>query len=256
MPPDSVPLSALMCGEHRSEVIARIRQALADNAPIRVISTQLVEAGVDLDFPVVYRAMAGLDSIAQAAGRCNREGRQDGMGRVIVFNAPSEPIEGLLRKARQAAVAALQQPVDEDPLGLAMFPHYFRHWFAQVNDFDSKQIVYDLRRPDLTFAFRRAARNFKIIDDTKTASVLVPYGRGAELIETLKQLGPSRQRLRAAQRYGVTIYKHQLNALLHQQDVQEIHPGIFALHEALYDGDLGLLMSEEAYMAKPEHYMT
>lgn len=90
-------LSGLMCAQHRSDTIADIKQALLarrqalaagqNSAPIRVISTQLVEAGVDIDFPVVYRALAGLDSIAQAAGRCNREGRLD-KGEVHVFVPP------------------------------------------------------------------------------------------------------------------------------------------------------------------------
>src|SRR5690606_29981407 len=89
--PDTViQLSALMCAEHRSHVVARIKRKLAAGEPVRVVSTQLVEAGVDLDFPVVYRALAGLDSIAQAAGRCNREGLLRGekgqpvAGRVVV----------------------------------------------------------------------------------------------------------------------------------------------------------------------------
>src|SRR6185295_1244902 len=85
-----VHLSALMCGEHRSKVInERIKPDLKGNRILRVVSTQLVEAGVDIDFPVVYRAMAGLDSIAQAAGRCNREGTLNGQhGQVHVFIAP------------------------------------------------------------------------------------------------------------------------------------------------------------------------
>ena len=81
-------LTTFMCAEHRTQVIHRIRKRLEDELPCRVISTSLIEAGVDVDFPVVYRALAGLDSIAQAAGRCNREGRRM-IGRVVLFEPGS-----------------------------------------------------------------------------------------------------------------------------------------------------------------------
>ena len=79
-----------MCPAHRSEVLNRIRAVLESELPCLLISTQLIEAGVDIDFPVLYRALAGLDSIVQAAGRCNREGRAV-EGSVYVFRAPTPP---------------------------------------------------------------------------------------------------------------------------------------------------------------------
>ena len=97
MPSDTYHLSALMCGQHRSDKLKEIRVKLTANEPVRVISTPLAEAGVDVDFPVVYRALSGLDSIAQAAGRCNRNGKFSHLGQVKVFVAPNPVPPGLTR---------------------------------------------------------------------------------------------------------------------------------------------------------------
>jgi len=92
-------LSALMCPEHRTATLNKIRSALLDGSPCRVISTQLIEAGVDIDFPVVFRSAAGIDSIAQAAGRCNREGKLLEGGQVFVFLPEDGTLPGHFRQA-------------------------------------------------------------------------------------------------------------------------------------------------------------
>ena len=86
--PGTRHLTTCLCAAHRREVLAEIRRDLKDGRPVRLVATSLVEAGVDVSFPVVYRALAGLDSLAQAAGRCNRNGEVPGGGRVIVFESP------------------------------------------------------------------------------------------------------------------------------------------------------------------------
>ncbi|PIW44839.1 MAG: CRISPR-associated helicase/endonuclease Cas3, partial [Zetaproteobacteria bacterium CG12_big_fil_rev_8_21_14_0_65_54_13] len=129
MPEGTIHLSALMCGEHRSQTIATIKQRLKDGLPTRVVSTQLVEAGVDLDFPVVYRAMAGLDSIAQAAGRCNREGNLSGMGKVVVFVPPKPAPAGHLLRAEQTTVS-LMSGHKGDPLTRDNFTRFFENFYT------------------------------------------------------------------------------------------------------------------------------
>ena len=103
MPQGTIHLSAFMCPQERSRIISEVKTKLKNKENVKVISTQLIEAGVDIDFPVVYRALAGFDSITQAAGRCNREGKLGKFGNVNVFIPPKQAPVGMMRKGEDAS---------------------------------------------------------------------------------------------------------------------------------------------------------
>lgn len=248
MPKGTYHLSALMCGQHRSDTISLIKDKLKNSKePVRVISTQLVEAGVDLDFPVVFRARAGLDSIAQAAGRCNREGKlTTGLGRVVVFIPPKNAPPGILRKAADTTETMLKSGLS-DPLDHENFEKFFANLYWMANSLDKMGIV-DLLKTDKEecgIQFRTAAEKFRIIDDSQQHTILVPYGKGKELIDLLKNKGPERWIFRKLQRYSVNVYKNDFLSLKTKGLVDEISPGVFALNfDTGYDYQMGLLVDE------------
>lgn len=255
MPKDTIHLSALMCGQHRSQVIANIKQRLKDGIPTRVVSTQLVEAGVDMDFPVVYRALAGLDAVAQAAGRCNREGALPGMGKVVVFVPPKPAAPGLLRKAQQSG-QEIMRLTEGDPLTRVRFEAYFRHYYASLNSLDKNEIVGLLDMHNMAeaakckFNFRTAAEKFRLIDEEGQTAIIVRFGESPGLIASLEasqNLEPYQRRaiLRKLQRYTVNIREHECKKLMAGSDVQEVFPGVFVLvSDGLYRADIGLVMGE------------
>lgn len=247
MPQGTLHLSALMCGEHRSQIIKQIKARLKANTPTRVVSTQLVEAGVDVDFPVVYRALAGLDSIAQAAGRCNREGRLE-QGEVVVFVPPKPAPSGLLRKGEDACRSVLHAHPNQ-PLERTLFAKYFEKLYHAC-DLDTQGIGQLLKVDGQTLAanFRTAAEKFKLIQDEDSAPVIVRY-RGLdgndnkvnELLNTLRKHGPERWLMRKLQRYTVTVHNREVIKLLSQGDVEEAIPGLYIqVSDWLYHPDLGL----------------
>lgn len=253
MPQGTLHLSALMCGAHRSQIIATIRTRLKGGVSTRVVSTQLIEAGVDVDFPVVYRALAGLDSIAQAAGRCNREGRQEGKGKVVVFVPPKPAPPGLLRKGEDACRNVLHG-VTEQPLARVRFAAYFERLFRAC-ELDAKDICEDLFMAhdkldgrELAVNFRSAAEKFKLIADEDSAPIIVLY-RGADgqddsidkWVATLRKEKPQRWLMRKLQRYTVNLYRALAMQLLKQSDIEEIMPGLFVqISDWLYHPELGL----------------
>lgn len=255
--PGALHLSAAMCGQHRADVIRSIRERLTarrasqDTPPLRVVSTQLVEAGVDIDFPVVYRALAGLDSIAQAAGRCNREGRlaEGAKGRVIVF---VRPVPAALHGLRAGVQATRSTLGDSRPERLApqAFGRYFPLYYDGFPSRDKHDIVNDLRtNADFEFSFKSAADKFRLVDDEDQASVIVPYVSQTEdaravapLIARLASGDTDRWLLRALQRYTVSIRLKQAEAWQRLGDAKELQPGLYLLIDELrYDARLGLL---------------
>ncbi|RCK79051.1 MAG: CRISPR-associated helicase Cas3 [Candidatus Ozemobacter sibiricus] len=244
-PEGTIHLSALMCGAHRSQVIAQIRAALAEGRPVRVISTQLVEAGVDLDFPVVYRALAGLDSIQQAAGRCNREGRLPGRGQVRVFVPPTASPPGLLRKGEDATRELLSDPAfsPDDP---QIMTRFFARWYDRANDLGQswwhEHLVKNVNDRQVPGAvqFRAAAREFRLIDQD-TVPIIVQYDGSHGLLERLRYGGPSRECLRALQRYVVNVHPQTARQLQEQGLVGEAIRGmLMQVDSTLYDSNIGL----------------
>jgi CRISPR-associated endonuclease/helicase Cas3 len=207
-------LSALMCPAHRRQVIAEIRAALQDGRPCRVVSTQLIEAGVDLDFPVVYRAMAGLDSIVQAAGRCNREGRLE-RGDVYLFRAPTSPPKGILTKALEASETMLRADPQLNPHDPGQFEVFFRLLYGkQSSNMDLRAI-----RPNTEeMNFATVAKEFRLIDDSGQLSVVCPFEDAALHLEALRlanRLGRTgREHFRALQPYIVTVFSQQAKQLI------------------------------------------
>jgi len=251
MPKGTYHLSALMCGQHRSDLILEIKRKLANHESVRVISTQLVEAGVDFDFPVVYRALAGLDSIVQAAGRCNREGKLPGLGKVVVFNPPRKPPEGILRKAAETTRNIIMNRGDITT-NYAVFEGFFKELYWKANSLDKEGIV-DLLDPthndlrECSIFFRTAAHKFKIIDDRNQKTILVRYKEGDRLIDRLQSTGPERWLMRKLQRFAVTVYESDFNQLTERGAVEEVYPQIFVLSSKEdYSEDIGVRIHKES----------
>jgi CRISPR-associated endonuclease/helicase Cas3 len=264
-------LSAGMCPIHRSKVFGdplkpepgTIRQRLRDGEPCRVVSTQLVEAGVDLDFPVVLRSMAGIDSLVQAAGRCNREGKIPEGGRLYVFT-PEEGIPaGSFRQTAQIAHMVLKEH-ERRILDSPTVRHYFRELYwtkEQGGGLDSQRIMSLFEAGAVTgdFPFRKVAGLYRVIPDAQMP-VIVPFDEVAEgLCTELRWNTSPGALLRQLQPYTVQVYPAVLAKLLEAGYVEGLHDDSyylltdFGMREA-YDQEIGFNIVEKDFF-NPEDLM-
>lgn len=257
-------LSTSMCPAHRLNALREIRGKLDNKEPVICVSTQLIEAGVDIDFGAVIRYLAGLDSVAQAAGRCNRHGARPGLGNVWVVNPAEENLAQLKDIIEGSDVANrvlddfAEEPeaFDHDLIGLKAMAHYYRCHFARRKDEMNypvaakssvgrdddlfnllalntlSEIEYGRRHraiPELEFkqSFQTAAREFRVIDSV-TQGVVVPYADGKEIISALcgaAELEREYKLLKRAQRYSVNLFAHEFKRLAQARIIQEVQEG-------------------------------
>jgi CRISPR-associated endonuclease/helicase Cas3 len=253
-------LTTSMCAEHRSQKLTEIRQRLKDGFACRLVATSLIEAGVDLDFPTVYRAEAGLDSIAQAAGRCNREGRRlPADSQVYVFQSPDWKAPPEL-----AQLAAPMRSILRNHEGDVLAPEALKSYFQQVYyakgaDLDHHKILTKiLDTGDCDFPFQDIARNFRMID-SNMLPIIVPFDDVAkDNLELLRHLpenmsvGKIAQKL---QRYVVQVPERAFVQLLKLGAVAVIAPEKFGNQfyeldaQSLYSPIAGLNFSDPVDMS-------
>lgn len=236
-------LSTNMYPNHRREVLSTIRARLKTGMSCRVVSTSLVEAGVDLDFPVVYRAMAGLDSIAQAAGRCNREGQLGYLGKVIVFETEKQPSIPWMKRSISRANETLRALPNADPIGLEAMRRYFESIY-DIQELDKKEIMARLNRSlgnELLLPFKEVAEQFKFIEDDTTGVVIEVNEAAQKLVQQLRYSEHPRSILRKLQQYTVSVRSRDFQELLNAGAL-ELVEGQFPLlkNQSAYDERVGL----------------
>lgn len=232
-------LSRMMCPAHINDTICRIKTIIKNGSQqiVRVIATQLVEAGVDIDFPVVFRQEAGLDSILQAAGRCNREGHS-ALGRTFVFSLSAQGRKPFGQIAA-ANNARLNLPSDSDWFAPSVMSQYFRQLYSRVKTFDKNDIKYCLYNPD-ELCFEKASESFKLIDDDNM-NLIVNWGNSMALVERLKDTGCTYQLMKQLAQYTVGIHLADFNKLVEYGVVDEIIEGIYTVPDkSQYDDFTGL----------------
>ena len=281
VPPEALfHLSTNQCAAHRKAIFDTIKARLKNGKPVICISTQLIEAGVDISMACVIRALGGLDSIAQAAGRCNRHGEKEGKGQVWVLNLQEQDFTRILpdiQAGKNHAERVFRDFTGQDILQPAAMQRYFEYYFYQRSD----EMIYSVKNsatgslldwlsdnalnpygekndkrskplPLLMQSFKSAGRAFQAID-APTHAVIVPYGEGAELIAKLcGEWDPKEMHrtLQKAQRYSVNVFPNVWGKLQKENALHETieGSGIYYLNERYYNDEFGLSLDETSEM--------
>ena len=273
-------LSTHQCAAHRKAIFDTIKARLKNKRPVICISTQLIEAGVDISMTCVIRALGGLDSIAQAAGRCNRHGEKEGKGQVWVLNLQEQDFTRILpdiQAGKTHAERVFRDFAGQDILQPAAMERYFEYYFYQRSD----EMAYSIKNsatgslldwlsdnalnpygeknnkrskplPLLMQSFKSAGRAFQAID-APTHAVIVPYGEGAELIAKLcGEWDPKEMHrtLQKAQHYSVNVFPNVWGKLQKENALHETieGSGIYYLKERYYNDEFGLSLDETSEM--------
>ena len=281
MPSESLfHLSTNQCAAHRKAIFDTIKARLKNKQPVICISTQLIEAGVDISMACVIRALGGLDSIAQAAGRCNRHGEKEGKGQVWVLNLQEQDFTQILpdiQAGKTHAERVFRDFAGQDILQPAAMERYFEYYFYQrsdemvyliqnsatgslldwlsdnaLNPYSEKNNKRSKQFPLLMQSFKSAGRAFQAID-APTHAVIVPYGEGAELIAKLcGEWNPQEMyhTLQKAQRYSVNVFPKVWDKLQKENALHETieGSGIYYLKERHYNDEFGLSLDETSDM--------
>ncbi len=253
----SFHLSTLMTPARRQAIFGEIRERLKNGLPCRVVSTSLIEAGVDVDFPAVYRELAGLDSVLQAAGRCNREGRRSADGSIVTVFERTELPPALFRTAVGASREALAE--GRDPSAQETMVRYFRSLRELTGDaLDKLKVVQAFEEgiEGCALPFRAVAEKFRLIDQN-AYTIYIPDGEGAALVERLRASECSRELYRALGRYAVSVYEPHFQklcaagALLTAREVSVLDADSAILNDmTLYSDVTGLSLEPETGRAE------
>lgn len=281
VPPEALfHLSTHQCAAHRKAIFDTIKARLKNKQPVICISTQLIEAGVDISMACVIRALGGLDSIAQAAGRCNRHGEKEGKGQVWVLNLQEQDFTQILpdiQAGKTHAERVFRDFAGQDILQPAAMERYFEYYFYQrsdemvysiqnsatgslldwlsdnaLNSYSEKNNKRSKQFPLLMQSFKSAGRAFQAID-APTHAVIVPYDEGAELIAKLcGEWNPQEMyhTLQKAQRYSVNVFPKVWDKLQKENALHETieGSGIYYLKERHYNDEFGLSLDETSDM--------